>query len=209
MQISPKFTDENWRVLDFSVEDGWQKAVNVFEDRISGRFLNVIRLIEDYKWSGFAVLALDCMLIETLQQFREGVPETPPQKSKCYFIRFLTETSFGNYFNDDLAKKFYFQIRCGILHQTETKCSSLIRISNDIPLVSLTKDKVGLVINRKKFHAQLVSEFNNYVGQLRENKPPNKLLRENFKRKMDFICRMQSEVIYWGQLFFILPMVLI
>jgi len=50
------------------------------------------------------------------------------------------------------AEMFYAQIRCGILHRAETKESSKIRTSHELPVVIFTKEKNGLIINRKKFH---------------------------------------------------------
>jgi len=194
MRISPRFTVDDWKALTFSTEKEWQKAINIFEDRIYGRFLQFIPLIEDYEYSGFAVLALDCLLIETLQQFREGIPKTPPKKSEEYFVRFLTETSFGKFFDRDLAKMFYDQIRCGILHQAEIKGSSRVRKRQQEPLVRLADDMKGLVINRKEFHKQLIEEFKNYISQLQENNPPNEKLRHNFRKKMDHICQISQGV---------------
>jgi len=134
-------------------------------------------------------MALDCLLIETLQQFREGVHETPRWQSLQYFQRFLTETALGEYFDEGMAERFYTHIRCGILHQAEIKGSSRIRI--DTPdLVRWANDRQGLVINREKFHEKLVEVFEDYVAQLHD--PDNQDLREKFKIKMDAICKEAS-----------------
>jgi len=192
MRISPRYTDDDWRKLSSSTEDEWQKAIDIFEDRVRGRFLEPIFRIEKYNYAGFAVLALDCLLIETLQQFREGVPRTPSRQSETFFVRFLTETSFGSYFTKEMAEKFYTQIRCGILHQAETKKSSRVVLKEDVPLVKYIDDRKGLVINRKLFHQQLVREFEDYVARLRE--PSNQELRRSFRKKMNYICRVSGEI---------------
>lgn len=192
MRISPCFTVDDWKALHFLTEEEWQKAVNIFEDRIRGRFLRVIELIERYTYSGFAILALDCLLIESLQQFRKGVLKTPPRKSKEYFVQFLTKTSFAKFFNSALAEMFYDQIRCGILHQAEIKGSSRVLIRPQTQLVRFADDKKGLVINRKLFHRQLVKEFENYVAQLRKSNPPDEKLRQKFKKKMESICHIST-----------------
>ena len=133
MYISPKYTVEDWKTIDFSTEEDWHKAISIFEDRIRGRFLDLIHAIKSRTYAGFAVLALDCLLIETLQQFREGEPETPPRMSTKYFIRFLTETSFRDFFDEKTACMFYDQIRNGILHQAEVKESSRVLIRKEAP----------------------------------------------------------------------------
>jgi hypothetical protein len=191
MRISPNYSVKDWKALDFSIEGGWQKAIDIFEDRIRRRFLKPISRIEEYTYAGFAVLALDCLLIETLQQFREGVPRTPDKKSCEYFVCFLTGTSFGHYFTKEMAGMFYDQIRCGILHQAETKGSSRV-LKQSVPLVGCTEDRKGLVINRKLFHQQLVREFEAYIALLRD--PINQEWRDKLKKKMDYICRISCEI---------------
>lgn len=105
MRIAPRFTADNWMALTFSTEEEWEKGIEMLEDRIDGRFLQVIKRIQGYEYAGFAVLTLDCLLIETLQQLREGVPEID---RSIDFVRFLTGTSFSKYFDLNLAEMFYF-----------------------------------------------------------------------------------------------------
>jgi len=52
---------------------------------MDGRFLDPISDLKDKKYTGFLIMAIDCLLIETLQQFIEGVPETPRGKNESYF----------------------------------------------------------------------------------------------------------------------------
>ena len=188
MKISPNYKDDDWRRLKFDREEDWITAIDIFKDRISGRFLIPISKIENYEYSGFAVMALDCLMIETLQQFFKGTFKTPQGKGKEYFADFLTNTSFNNHFDTNMAEMFYSQIRCGILHQAEVESNSKIRITTELPLVQYTDDKKGLVINRKEFHSQLKEEIRIYVRKLKN--PLNTDLRGNFKKKMDYICRI-------------------
>lgn len=199
---------EYWRIKDYPGhgihgsdsknwdERDWKIAIDIFEDRIYGRFLNIIETIDKKLFSGFSVMALDCLLCETLQQFREG-----REKSERFgktFINFLTTNSFVEYFGADndkstsLAGVFYDQIRCGILHQAEAKKTSLIKIGAEYPLVGWIDDEhTGLIVNRKKFHQQLVREFQNYLVSLRKQPiVPTSRPWDNFKKKMDFVCRI-------------------
>jgi gamma-glutamylcyclotransferase len=185
-------------------ENDWSTAINIFEDRIYGRFLNIIAVAERKLFSGFAVTALDCLLCETLQQFYEGVDES--EGSKRAFINFLTTSSFQKHFGTDkypktsMAGVFYDQIRSGILHMAEVKGTSRIVVDDDEPLVRWDDiNHLGLVINRKKFHKQVVQEFKNYLSLLRSQSPnPTMHTWDNFKLKMDFICRMRRIYFAYG-----------
>jgi len=187
IHISEKYSVEDWKALNFSTEADWQKGIDIFEDRMESRFFRHTNMIERDGYSGFVIMALDCLLIETLQQFYKGMSETPYGKSKSYFEDFLTETSFGKFFDKTLASKFYTHIRSGILHQAEVKGSSRILTQRSGPLVGLSKDGDGLIINRRLFHGQLLREYNNCIIKLR-NASPDNTQRVNFRKKMDLIC---------------------
>ena len=139
MFISPKFRVADWAALDLSKEKDWKKATAIIADRLDGRFFKMVERIQDEDFSGFAVLALDCLLIESLQQFKTGVEETPFRKCGEYFEAFLTAPEFDKHFDKDTALKFYNQFRCGILHQAEIKKSS--RVLRYGPLVRPTQDE--------------------------------------------------------------------
>src|SRR5689334_12702222 len=99
----------------------------MFEDRIETRYLEHIRSLLPRQTSGFAVLALGSTLIETLEQFRRGKQKTPQRQGKDYFVSFLTQTTFVQHFDPDLARLFYETIRCGLLHQSEAGGTSRIK----------------------------------------------------------------------------------
>lgn len=185
MQISPRFEVGDWKALDLTKSSDWRKAVRMLEDRLNARFFDAVAAIQDQDFSGFAVLALDCLLIETLQQFKEGVNETPRRKVEGYFVNFLTTPPFRAYFTKTSASMFYQHFRCGILHQAEIKGSS--RVWRVGPLVAPTSDGKGLVINRKLFHSVLRRAFAAYLRTLRSR--TDATLSQNFIQKMGYICR--------------------
>lgn len=190
MKISKNYSTEDWIKLKFDNEQDWEEACKIFYDRLYSRFLKPIEMIEGYEFSGFVIMALDCLLIETYQQFYKGKKETPKRESKEYFTQFFNNTNFKEDFDDEKAEMFYKQIRCGILHQAETKESSKIKISHELPIVKFTKEKDGLIINRKKFHKKLISIIDSYIEDLKN--PSNEDLRKNFRKKMNYICRINS-----------------
>lgn len=192
MRISRNFTVGDWEALDLSVEEGWERAVEMFRDRLETRYLEHIRQLLPLKTSGFAVLALDCALIETMENFRRGTRATPVGKGKEYFVAFLTSSKFADHFTSERAAIFYKQIRCGLLHQSEAGELSRIKRGGDLPLVSDTADKKSLILNKMLFHDLLEEEIKLYYADLRSDATPG--LRLNFKKKMDGICRIKGSI---------------
>ena len=192
MRISRLFTVQDWKSLDLGIEENWGRAVDMFQDRLESRYLEHVRKLLPMKTSGFAVLALDCALIETMENFKRGTRTTPSGKGKEYFVSFLTSSKFATHFTVKRAEIFYKQIRCGLLHQSEAGENSRIKRGGSLPLVSDTTDEKSLILNKVLFHEQLEQEINLYYQQLRTGVAPE--LRANFKKKMDGICRMQGSV---------------
>jgi hypothetical protein len=126
---------------------------------------------------------VDCLLIETLGAFLDGLDDTE-WKSKATFCKFLTTRPlFAGDFTEDLAERFYKEFRCGILHQAEIGGDS--KVWSVGPLV---RDNGGkLIVNRNKLHERLKTEFQHYLAELRN--PANVDLRAKFRAKMDFISR--------------------
>ena len=181
------WTVAHYKAIDFSTEEGWQKAIDIFEDRIRNRFLNIVSNIENLPDAGFAVMALDCLLIEALEQTRKGTPTTPDGQGVQYFIDFLTLTNFQTDFDAAKATKFRRYFRNGILHQAEIEGSSRVRTDPDLPMIQDSPDGKGLIINRRKFHRKLVCVFEDYVDVLRN--PANQAQRGHLKDKLDAICQ--------------------
>jgi hypothetical protein len=190
MLISRKYKAKHWEALTFESEADWEIAVAIFQDRINTRYLEHIGRIIGHRTSGFAVLTLDCALIETLEQFRQGTEGTPSRQGEKYFVSFLRGTSFKEHVGEEEARLFYTSIRCGLLHQGEAK-SSLVKRNSTLPLISLTEDHKGVIVNAKAFHAQLEKAIHEYSELL--GKPESTKEREAFRKKMNYICQVENE----------------
>ncbi|MCD6360229.1 MAG: hypothetical protein J7M38_05130 [Armatimonadetes bacterium] len=191
-RLSPNYTVDDWRRLDFTSEEDWSKAIDIFRDRIDSRFLLPVQAMLDDPRSaascGFAVLAVDCLLIETLQAFREGTHKTE-QRSENAFVEFLTTSpDFKSYFDDGKARLFYKHFRCGILHQAETYGDSLVKSGSCHPMVARSPSGKSLVINRDRFHSALVAHVERYARELREESGTDGPLRRAFRSKMNAVC---------------------
>ncbi len=213
MKISPRFTAEDWKAIDFAKEAAWPRAIEIFKDRIDGRFLTPIRMILCYPWSGFAVLALDSLLVETLQQFWEGAIRTPSEKKKgceceqceCrrlrsqdYFVAFLSSGAlFPSGFTKASAELFYKKVRSGILHQAQVTGTSRVRRAENVPLVRTNIEPQGqgkargITVNPIKFHRGIEKAFEQYTTLLLDATQGER--RARFRAKMDAIATEKDD----------------
>ena len=83
IMISPKYTLADYQNLNVTTNSDtktWNKAIDIFVDRIYGRFFAPIEtLLNDFgapEENGFAIMALSCFLTETMLQFAEGKKRT-------------------------------------------------------------------------------------------------------------------------------------
>lgn len=210
-------------------QEAWKCAIEIFDRRMRERFFSCIDALEradsrapyidvpkdappdqstlppDIATTpGFAIMALCCLLIETLQTFREGNPEQrPPDKcptpGKCVhklsgtneaFAAFLQRPggAFVGVFRNNLASKFVRGVRNGILHEAETRKWVIWR---DNPDGRIVEEKNGIfVLDRTRFCNKLRKEYKSYIDDLHD---PNKdELRQKFINGMDGVvekCR--------------------
>mgnify|MGYP000964652207 CR=1 FL=1 len=79
MRIAEKLTIRQWKELDKTLNNKenvcWGYAFRFLDERIETRYLKPIEAIlnmEDNKGEGFAVVNLQCSLIETIESFING-----------------------------------------------------------------------------------------------------------------------------------------
>lgn len=213
-------------------EKAWHIAVEVFERRVRERFLSSIETLlradsgpsadveglsgapadgstlpEDSAHvlvPGFAIVALCCLLIETLQSFIEEAPvrpsavtgpclfpdgpciRPPPSSTTDLFKSFLRRPSFAGAFdNEVVATSFVRGVRNGILHEAETRGWVIWRSEPVQGIVEPLED--GLALNRTAFCEAVRKEFDGYLAELRDLK--SQRLRDRFLKKMDDIAK--------------------
>jgi hypothetical protein len=171
MQVAPGFASSQWSrlQLDDPASKDWDTAIAVFKTRIYSRFVDpadVLVTLDEKKPPterrfGFAILAIDCALVETLGAFQAGLTDTD-NKSKATFARFLaTSPGFTKHFTLARAKQFYTDFRCGILHQAEIGGKSKVWSVGEL----IHEDSGTLTVNRTKFHEQLKTDIETSYGQ--------------------------------------------
>lgn len=194
ISISPKYRISHWK--EAHGNNDWDQMAGIFIDRIEGRFLKPIRLIakdvDIGEFSGFAILALDCLIIETLNQFHFGRNTTVGKHNKTFWVFFNNSDFFKDHFSKDQALIFYSHFRCGILHQAQTKEKSVVRIGQNTMIETVQNDNSkGLIVDRLKFHGALENAISSYIEKLRNGDEQNSKLRCNFVKKMNFICEIE------------------
>jgi hypothetical protein len=144
-----KTSDEWWETKEKLEKQGspelWKEAFEAFFlERLRTRYLEPIRKIQTGNkevGEGFAIVAIQCSLIEFFQSIREGKnykykskkEQNQTQnkfeynKSSDMFKSFLVKQKpFNKVFIDGLEHEFYKNVRCSILHEARTSGGWLI-----------------------------------------------------------------------------------
>jgi len=135
-------TADDWRLTRATLLLGgdtepWQTAFEeFFRTRLRLRYLDPIQILQDngtFVGEGFSIAAIQCSLIEFLESTVQGLKyrylrrddQLGPNEyssSSDLFVRFLaTRDPFATEFDDGLARDFYANVRCGLLHEARTK----------------------------------------------------------------------------------------
>jgi hypothetical protein len=150
--------------------------------RFCERYIEPLESIPPDKKNGFSIMAITCLMIETLENFWQGKGVTPWKKGNDYFENFFTRcVNIKNNLAIFKGVEFYKQIRCGILHQAETKGGWTIR--REGPLLK----KEEKVINATRFLNSLKEYLKWYRDELRKRDFKKDVIWKNFKLKMKAI----------------------
>jgi hypothetical protein len=170
------------RLENPDVPENKQYIITFIDHRLRRRYIVPINAIPCGSKGGFLIMAVVCLLIETLQQFYKGDAETKQGQNAEAFKKFFEDEKV--LFPDCAAhaKTFYNKIRCGILHQAETKGGYRI-LFNDGHLF----DAEEKTINATAFFGAMEKCLDKYLGRLRDSES-NQPLWTNAVKKLHFIC---------------------
>lgn len=130
---------------------------------------------------GFLIMASMCLLIETIQGFKEGKDKYDGECRKA-FENFLMQQKTFNC-SQDLANDFYENVRCGILHQGEI--GNYWKIASSVKEAPITKEGKIKIISAPKFLETMERALNKYVESLDNDKE----LFDNCMKKIDFVVK--------------------
>jgi hypothetical protein len=138
----------------------------------------------EYK-NSFAIMANNCLLIETLESFYRGWNKTSGKSEQAFCKFFSREKLFQEFSNNDIPTIFYKNIRCGILHQGET--TGGWRISRGFDETDLLNIE-NKFIHAVKFQEKLKESLKNYKNTLIEEDWSTDSWK-NARKKMNFIIK--------------------
>ncbi len=195
-----------------SSERVWRRAIQIFENRMQSRYFNAIdKLSQDGNQEsiftyGFSMIAIQCLLIDTLVKFRYGpntrkgtnqyLTEKRVLDNRIYtklvyykenqnrFIKFLEEFFIFGEDAKDFSMKFYKDIRCGILHFGSTENAS--RLTCDCPNLIEPLENGGISVDVLVLNNRLKAYFNTYIEELRDER--QLLIRKHFLTGMNYLC---------------------
>lgn len=185
--ISPNYHYSDWQKLGLNDEGEWNVAIDIVEDRIKGRFSKWIDQIETSRFSGFAVIALDCLLLETIYGFQQGAST---KDTKAAYKSLLTSSFLG--FDQATAESFTENVRHGVIHDTETRKGWLIEMSRPAEGI-VERDSLGtFVLNRIHFHAALKELLDDWLARLRSGDDID--ARQKMKTRMEQIIEKHFSI---------------
>ena len=184
----------------------WECAAQVFERRMRERFFSCVAVLElndskrdlevanesvggcdslptdtDAVVPGFAVMALACLLTETLSSFRRKPLTDASGGTNDALREYLRRPAFKNAFKEEaVATSFANGVRNGILHEAETRQWAIWRVEPEGQIVS--KEDGFYALNRTEFVSSLRADFEEYLQELRN--VTNIELRRRFLKKM-------------------------
>lgn len=141
-------------------KDDYAKAnlIKLIHHRFYNRYVKHLKTID----SGFLKMAISCLMIETMESFRQGLKDTKGigVGKKMFEDFFIVEEPLFPGFRE-IAPSFYSSIRCGILHQAETTNGWRIVRSGTL------LDKSNRTINATRFVNALEKALDNYINNLK------------------------------------------
>lgn len=171
---------------DMLREEDKEAIANFIFQRLSERYIIPLENVPISYKNGFSIMANSCLLIETYESFRQGWDSTSAKDRipfKSFFERELLFKEFKVH-----SYEFYLNVRCGILHQGETKKGWKITRKANLPLLTIDDKR----INANKFIRTLKEVLKLYSVSLK-NADWNDDIWINCRDKIEFIIQNCKE----------------
>jgi hypothetical protein len=178
-QLALDFTVANYK--NACTKENKAAIAEALRRRFALRYIDPVTPAEGKKMDGFTMVAISCLMIESLQSFCDGWKDTYG-KSELAFCHFFDSHSQFSCFHGYITQ-FYKNVRCGILHQAETTGGWKITRKSKAPLF----DPATLTINATLFLNCLRQILNDFCDDLKVEAWDSERWR-NVLKKMDALC---------------------
>lgn len=156
-----------------------QKIIEFLKQRFTERYIEPMR-VEKEKKNGFTIMAISCLMIESLESFYQGWADSN-RKGQLAFCNFFDRNKNFSFIKGH-SEEFYKCVRCGILHQGETTKGWHIRRDGPV-FQEQTK-----TINAKLFHDRVEMALNSYCANLKREEW-NSDIWKKLRQKMNMVCK--------------------
>ncbi|MGO4155989.1 hypothetical protein [Cupriavidus sp. YAF13] len=174
-KLSATVTVERYQRLEQSNDR--RASAEFVRQRFDERYFLPIESMPPQNKHGFMIMAIGCLVIETLESFYQGRADTK-RHSLAMFRDFFARNTALNVFGGE-NDWFYRDIRCGILHQSEARNGWRILRRGQL------LDRSTKSINATKFIRELHTAVDAYAAQLQEDEE----IWLKFKKKMKAVCK--------------------
>ena len=171
-KLSSSMTIARYRRLEAAADK--QALSRFMVERFNERYF---RPIEDSPSKhGFAMIAVACLVIETLESFYQGRADTRNASTQMFRDFFARDTDLKDFAGGN--DWFYKDIRCGILHQSESRGGW--RVLRRGPLLDIPCKAINATAVLRALHRAVEQ----YAAQLQSDE----ILWKNFQKKMGAVC---------------------
>lgn len=177
VELARGYAVADYRALEAAKDKA--EIARLISQRFTERYLAPTLSRQNVK-HGFATMAIGCLMVEALESFRQGWPETRGKSKKAFCYFFDAHDQFAAFRGH--AEPFYYDVRCGILHQAETRGGWTIRRGGAL------FDPTSRVVNATAFVRTLGKVLKVYCRGLRQADWESDTWKK-CRKKMGAICR--------------------
>jgi len=176
VELARGFNVARYRALEANKDK--KQIATLISRRFTDRYLAPTLSKRNVK-HGFSSMAIGCLMLEAMESFRQGWPDTKNNSKAAFCSFFDGHDEFADFRGH--SERFWKDVRCGILHQGETRGGWLIGRNGAVLSVP------NRAINATAFLRRLGKVLKAYCRQLERSDWESDTWKA-CRRKMKAIC---------------------